>query len=200
MIRRLPLIPTILVAAAVAIMIGLGIWQLNRAEEKDGLLTQYRAAAEQPEISWPTVPPTGDLPLFRTATAFCLEPLTKRALAGRNLAGEPGYSHIVHCRTGAEGPGIAVDVGWSRDPQTPIRWGGGMVRGTVAPDSRYRMRLVAEESPDGLQPSAPPSVETIPNNHRLYAVQWFAFAIAALIIYLLALRKRLGAGSTGAAG
>jgi surfeit locus 1 family protein len=31
----------------------------------------------------------------------------------------------------------------------------------------------------------------IPNNHRSYAVQWFAFALIALIIYGLAVRKRL---------
>src|SRR5205085_173423 len=37
-IRRLPLIPTIIVAAAVAIMIGLGVWQLQRARWKEGLL------------------------------------------------------------------------------------------------------------------------------------------------------------------
>ena len=30
----------------------------------------------------------------------------------------------------------------------------------------------------------------IPNNHRMYAVQWFAFAAIALLIYGLALRKR----------
>ncbi|HEX6072551.1 MAG TPA: SURF1 family cytochrome oxidase biogenesis protein, partial [Sphingomicrobium sp.] len=37
MIRRLPVIPTIVVAAAVAAMIGLGIWQLQRAHWKEGL-------------------------------------------------------------------------------------------------------------------------------------------------------------------
>ena len=31
MIRRLPVIPTIIVLAAVALMIGLGVWQLQRA-------------------------------------------------------------------------------------------------------------------------------------------------------------------------
>jgi cytochrome oxidase assembly protein ShyY1 len=31
MIRRLPVLPTIIVAAAVALMIGLGIWQLQRS-------------------------------------------------------------------------------------------------------------------------------------------------------------------------
>ncbi|HNJ47416.1 MAG TPA: SURF1 family protein, partial [Novosphingobium sp.] len=33
----------------------------------------------------------------------------------------------------------------------------------------------------------------IPNNHLSYAVQWFLFAATALVIYGLALRKRLAA-------
>ena len=44
MIRRLPILPTILVAAAVVVMIGLGVWQLSRAEWKERLIAQYRAA------------------------------------------------------------------------------------------------------------------------------------------------------------
>jgi len=35
-----------------------------------------------------------------------------------------------------------------------------------------------------------PSMEQIPNNHLSYAIQWFAFAIIALVIYFLALRWR----------
>jgi cytochrome oxidase assembly protein ShyY1 len=54
-----------------------------------------------------------------------------------------------------------------------------------------RMRLVAASPPPGLEPSAPPSLASIPNNHRSYALQWFSFAAIALIIYALALRKRL---------
>ena len=51
--------------------------------------------------------------------------------------------------------------------------------------------LVAASAPPGLQPSALPSLEAIPNNHRFYAVQWFLFAAIALAIYVIALRKRL---------
>ena len=40
MTRKLPLVPTILVAGAVAVMIGLGVWQLQRAKWKEGLLRQ----------------------------------------------------------------------------------------------------------------------------------------------------------------
>ena len=39
--RRLPLLPTLVVAGAVAVMIGLGIWQLQRAAWKERLLAEY---------------------------------------------------------------------------------------------------------------------------------------------------------------
>jgi cytochrome oxidase assembly protein ShyY1 len=193
------LIPTIIVAAAAAVMIALGIWQLGRAKEKDRLLAQYRAAEGLPPIAFPTTP-LGDeqLPLFRHATAMCVQPIGKRASAGRNRAGETGYVHIIDCRTGFEGPGVSVELGWSRDPNAKVSWAGGPVSGVIAPDRRSRMRLVAATAPPGLQPSSPPSLETIPNNHRSYAVQWFLFALIALVIYALAVRKRLRPGEPAA--
>lgn len=191
MIRRLPLLPTILVALAVAAMIGLGIWQLDRARWKDGLIAQYRAAAKLPPIAFPAFPGSGEPPLFRWATGFCLEPVSSRAVAGANRKDETGYVHIVGCATGAEGPGMAVELGWSKDPNAKWNWPGGPVTGMIAPDRTNGIRLVAATSPPGLEPSAPPSLAAIPNNHRLYAVQWFLFAGIALLIYMLALRKRL---------
>jgi surfeit locus 1 family protein len=192
MIRRLPLIPTVIVAAAVATMIGLGIWQLQRAGWKERLLSQYSAAEKLPPITWPTTPLKAEqLPLYRHATAVCLRPIGKRAMAGENRSGETGYVQIIDCATGAEGPGMSVEVGWSKNPNAKVNWAGGPVSGIIAPDRRTRMRLVAASSPPGLQPSAPPSLSSIPNNHRFYAIQWFSFAAIALIIYGLALRKRL---------
>ena len=191
MTRRLPVLPTIIVAAAVALMIGLGVWQLQRAKWKEGLLAQYRQAQNLPPISWPTVPLAKNrLPLFRNATGNCLRPVSKRAIAGENKAGEPGYVQIVDCTTGAEGPGISVELGWSRNPNAKVNWSGGLVSGTIAPDRRSGMRLVAASAPPGLEPSAPPSLDSIPNNHRSYALQWFSFAAIALIIYGLALKRR----------
>ena len=176
MTRRLPLIPTLVVLAAVAIMIGLGVWQLQRAQWKESLLAQY-AKAEQ-------------LPLFRHATGMCQRIVGHRAQAGENRAGEPGYAHIVDCSTGAEGPGMSVEVGWSKNPNARVNWSGGLVSGVIAPDRRSRMRLVAASAPQGLEPSAAPTLSSIPNNHRSYALQWFAFAAIALVIYALAVRKR----------
>ena len=190
MIKRLPLIPTLVVAAAVATMIALGVWQLHRAEWKEQLLSQYRAASTLPPIAFPTGPRVGDPPLYRWATGNCLRPVSSRATAGQNRKGESGYVHIVQCATGAEGPGMAVEIGWSRDPKAKWQWPGGPVTGMIAPDRQNIIRLVADGAPAGLQPSAMPSTDTISNNHRLYAVQWFLFAAIALVIYVLALRRR----------
>ena len=121
MIRRLPIIPTIVVLAAVAVMIGLGIWQLQRARWKEGLIHRYAEAERLPPITFPTEPlRDNQLPLFRNATGVCLRIVGQRAVAGENRGGEPGYAHIVDCATGAEGPGMSVEVGWSKDPNAKV--------------------------------------------------------------------------------
>jgi surfeit locus 1 family protein len=190
MIRKWPLIPTILVAAAVATMIGLGIWQLQRRQEKLALLDRYAAAQRQPPITWPTAPFGGPLPLFRAATGHCLSVTGFRTGAGQNRTGDPGFLVIAECRVGAEGPGMPVELGWSKNPNAGHDYKGGLVSGIIAPDSKSRMRLVAAEPGPGLMASAPPSLDSIPNNHLSYAVQWFAFAAAAALIYVLALKQR----------
>jgi cytochrome oxidase assembly protein ShyY1 len=38
-----------------------------------------------------------------------------------------------------------------------------------------------------------PSAAATPNNHLAYAGQWFLFALAASVIYILAVRRRLRA-------
>jgi cytochrome oxidase assembly protein ShyY1 len=191
MTRRLPVLATIVVFAAVGLMIGLGVWQLQRAKWKESLVTRYAQAERLPPIEYPTVPMTdAQLPLFRHATGVCLRVVGQRAVAGENRSGEPGYAHVVDCSTGAEGPGMSVEVGWSKDPNAAVNWKGGPVSGVIGPDRRTRIRLVASSAPPGLQPSAPPSLDQIPNNHRSYAAQWFSFAVIALVIYALALRRR----------
>jgi surfeit locus 1 family protein len=191
--RRLPIIPTVLVALAVATMIGLGVWQLQRAKWKEALLGQYAHSSTLPPVAFPTAP-TSDPPLFRRATGYCLQPAGRTAVAGENRSGEPGYVHIVTCRTGAEGPGMAVQIGWSKNPSAPFRWSGGRVSGIIVRDRTHRIRLVSDRPAAGLEPSAAPDVRSIsaitPGGHRMYAVTWFALAATALVIYLLVLRKR----------
>lgn len=191
MTRKLPIVPTVVVVAAVAVMIGLGVWQLQRAKWKEGLLQQYAAAEKLAPISFPTLPMKDDqLPLFRHATGVCLKPVGRRTVPGEGVSGEPGFVHIIDCSTGAEGPGMSVAVGWSKDPNAKVNWPGGPVSGIIAPDNLTRLRLVAASAPAGLETVAPPSLASISNNHRSYAIQWFAFAGIAALIYGLALRLR----------
>jgi cytochrome oxidase assembly protein ShyY1 len=194
---KFPWLATALVGVAVAVMIGLGVWQLQRAEWKRGLLELYAEAPRLPEVAWPVVPVKPEALYFRRATGFCMQVVGWRAVAGRNRRDQPGWSHIAACRTGAEGPGMQVDIGWSKGSGAPA-WRGGEVRGIIAPDSKHALRLVASEAAPGLEPSAPPTRDSISNNHMMYAVQWFLFALIAAIIYVLALRKRRREGAAPA--
>ena len=50
--------------------------------------------------------------------------------------------------------------------------------------------VVADPPLAGLEASATPDPHDLPNNHLAYAGQWFFFAVTALVIYWLALRRR----------
>lgn len=189
--KRLPLIPTLFVAAAVVVMVGLGIWQIQRASEKKALLARYAAAQGLPAIALPQVPDPANPPLYRRASAFCLRVTDWQALSGRNVRGDAGWVHVASCARGAEGPGFQAVMGWSATPDAP-KWTGGQVDGVVGPDRAHVVKLVARTPAPGLLPAAPPSLDDVPNNHLFYAAQWFFFAAAAVVIYLLALRRREG--------
>src|SRR3546814_380340 len=135
LMRRFPLIATLIVALAVAAMIGLGVWQLQRMTWKDGLLNSYASAQGLPSIDWPVSPDPQHPPLFRRASADCARVVDWRSGSGRNRAGEPGWVHIAECRTPA-GADMQVVVGWSQRPD-PVTWQGGRVSGIIAPDSQH---------------------------------------------------------------
>ena len=45
-LMRVPILPTLVVAAAIAIMIALGIWQLGRMDEKAALIARAEQALQ----------------------------------------------------------------------------------------------------------------------------------------------------------
>ena len=204
MTRRVPLVPTIIVVMAVAVMIGLGIWQLHRKDEKEAMLALAAANPAKPAVSYPRTPPVPAELLFRRSSAYCLRVTGWQTEAGRAADGSVGYRHIAQCVTGAEGPGLLVALGVTQKLDARPNWSGGPLRGWISeePDHRsllsrlggkappLRPMLIADHAPAGLKPVAPPTVADVPNNHLAYAVQWFFFAAIALIIYLLALRRR----------
>jgi cytochrome oxidase assembly protein ShyY1 len=194
MIRRLPIIPTVVVALVVAGCIAAGIWNLRRASFHQAELRNYQAASRLPPVAFPTAPmPDERLPIYRYATGNCLQPVGKRTSVGENQSGEPGFAIIIDCATGAEGPGMSVQVGWSKNPNATTSWSGGIVSGVIVRDKRSRIRLVAATPAPGLEPNGPvkAAVSVSPGQNRGYAIQFWSFAAIALIIYGLAVRKRL---------
>jgi surfeit locus 1 family protein len=202
--RRLPIMPTLIVACAVAAMIGLGIWQLTRHREKQAVLSVLSGNPARPAVSFPGFGPVPRDLLFRPSSVTCLRVVGWREEAGKAADGSTGYRAIAECATGAEGPGALVTVGVMGRPGTSPDWRGGKVEGWISeePDHRsmlsrlagravpLRPMLIARSPAAGLKAAAPPSVGDVPNNHLAYAVQWFFFAAVAVVIYLLALRKR----------
>lgn len=187
--KKVPFWPTLIVGLAIAVMIGLGIWQVQRMAWKDALLAEYAGAANRPAITWPVVPDPQALPLYRKSSVNCLEVTGWRSSSGRSARGQAGWVHIASCRTGAEGPGAQIVAGWSVRPDNPD-WTGGTASGIIAPDSVHLIRLIAAPPVAGLDAVQPPSPEDIPNNHWAYAVQWFLFAGIAAVIYVMAVVRR----------
>ena len=95
-LRQLPIIPTVVVVLAAAIMVGLGVWQLGRADEKTELLARYAAAGDNQElVAWP-----GDdkellkKRLYRRTEVDCVKVTELTAVAGTNAKGTPGWAQI----------------------------------------------------------------------------------------------------------
>lgn len=204
MTRAVPIVPTIIVLLAAALMVRLGVWQLHRLHEKEALLARYAANATKPPLPFAALFPVSDDALYRRTSAYCLDVVNWQAAAGRAADGAAGWRHIAACRTGAEGPGIAVDMGVSAAADAPV-WKGGPISGrlTRAPSDQPLITrlfgraaplsspmIVSDRAAPGLKPSAQPNPADIPNNHLSYAVQWFLFAVTALVIYAVALRQR----------
>lgn len=208
MIKRIPIIPTILVVLAVATMIGLGLWQLQRKTLNEVLLRQVSANASKPGISYPELGPVSVTSLHRTSSITCLRVVSWREDSGSDSKGRSGTRYLAECVTGAEGPGALIVAGVSDRPNVQVAWKGGQVEGiiTTEPDRQsmiaklfgqklvLRPMLVSKQGLGGLRTAQPPSLSKIRSkiaNNGSYALQWFLFAAAAAVIYVLAVRKKM---------
>lgn len=201
--KRIPILPTLLVLLAMGVMVRLGFWQIDRMQQKEALLVQYAAADQQPVLKYDGTLNDRKM-LFRRVEGSCHKVEGGGMVAGRNAKGEAGWAHAVNCFAiapappgeavidGYSGSEALVVIGWSREPRE-VQWSGGSYAGTVAPGAGNTVRIIADPPLAGLEANARPDPANVPNNHWSYAVQWFLFALTALTIYGLALRKRLAA-------
>jgi cytochrome oxidase assembly protein ShyY1 len=199
--KRFPIVSTLVVLLAVAAMVALGLWQLQRRSEKAALIAHATANLYRTPVPLPTRI-TDDL-LFARVTATCAQPGEWTMAAGRSVADATGYRHIIACRS-PRGQAFRVDMGVASDPALRPSWAGGRVSGTltqapggstlfdrIAGRAQPPEPMIVSDTPaPGLSASRRPNPASLPDNHLAYAVQWFAFAAAAIVIYMLALRRR----------
>jgi surfeit locus 1 family protein len=179
--RRIPILPTLFVAAAIAVMIGLGVWQLQRSAWKTALIRNLEASSAT-----------------RRMTFACTIDAKPEVRAGRNMAQATGYRYLVPCRRStSDGDQVEfvegkLDIGWSTRPNLlpHVRQSGVFTGSYEAGEAGRNQILVLEKPVPPLERSALPKAADLPNNHMAYALQWFFFAAAAAVIYVLALRRR----------
>jgi surfeit locus 1 family protein len=186
--KRIPVIATLVVLAAVALMVGLGVWQLQRLHWKEGLIARYQVAMSQPQMDWHDGIPLGARGDYRRVRLPCTRFDGEHLVGGRNAQGQSGWAHWVTCS--APSGSITVVAGWSRD-LAPRALAPAVVTGHVlGGDKGEDLRIVADPPLGRLEANATPDPRDLPNNHFSYAVQWFLFAATALVIYGIALWKR----------
>ncbi len=218
------LVPLIFGLLGTAVLIWLGVWQLQRLAWKEGVLAQIETRITANPVALPQTVTDADRWLPVAATGR-IGPEFLRVLVSRKQFGA-GYRVISAFETG-DGRRILLDRGFVA-LDTPIPAGGAaQVVGNVhLPDDRTsatpandeakniwfardiaRMAAVLQTEPllvvarslDPAEPGVTPlpvDTATIPNDHFGYALQWFGLAVVwtAMTGYLLFRNRRTAKG------
>jgi surfeit locus 1 family protein len=110
--RRFPWILTVLTALALCLLIGLGVWQVERLQWKVGLMDAADAAAAKPPAPLVEVLGQGDLQ-FRKALMVCRGLATAPYVELQTIHdGKPGVRLISACRPEGQDFSLLIDRGF----------------------------------------------------------------------------------------
>ncbi len=189
--RQLPLLPTLFVLAVLPVLIGLGVWQLQRMQWKNAMLAAMSASVDQPLLALGNQPIPANAAFRHISIRLDCPRQQPGAEAGRNRQGQTGWAFTLGCRSGRQP--VKLVIGWHARPdgwqRASLPFGVQPHNGLAVPGPDGRWRLSSSTAPPPLQPVAPPTPAEIPNNHLAYAIQWFAFAGVLLTIYGVLLRR-----------
>lgn len=201
MTRRRALAATLFTLVALAILVGLGQWQLDRRVWKADLIARYEAASRLPPVEprdfFKSMVGEKDL-AYRRGVADCRPGLVRPydLRGGVSATGQGGYWILVNCGDQRRSPDLVVAIGWAGRPDVPPIRVDTTVAGTLllhpygdAPD-RPRFLLVAERPVPPLLAARQPDPRDLPDNHLGYALTWFGLAAALLGVYLVYIRPR----------
>ena len=163
--RRFPWILTVLTALALCLLIGLGVWQVERLQWKVGLMDAADAAAAKPPAPLAEVLGQGDLE-FRKALMVCRGLATAPYVELQTIHdGKPGVRLISACHPEGQDFSLLIDRGFIPEAVS--------ARPRVI-DSTLPLVLVGEfrtfSRPNGMTPA--------PSNGRFYGRDTEAMAAA----------------------
>lgn len=237
--------PSLIVAALLVLLIGLGFWQLDRAEQKRALLEDFRDrpteaavrlhAGLEPKPGW----------RYRQAWARGEYDGRHQFLLDNKVHnGRVGYHVLTPLRLAHSDAVVLVNRGWvpqgrtrqdlpalpvssegtvtvegviDLPPEDVFTLGEGEDRAPGWPKVLQRIRfdlqgsqldadllplvlLLGPDEPDGFVRQWAPVPSFGPARHIGYAVQWFALALALVILFFWAVKRPLDETGSGAKG
>ena len=113
--RRFPWILTLLTVAALVLLVGLGVWQVERLKWKEGLIAAAEAAAAKPPEPLDQVLADGDLE-FRKALIVCPGLATAPYVELQSIhEGQAGVRLISACKPAGAAFSLLIDRGFVAD-------------------------------------------------------------------------------------
>lgn len=105
--------PTLGAAATIALMIHLGLWQVDRGQEKQRMQDRYDAMAREPAVAMPQTPVSAEDYRYRRVQAEgAYDPRYMILLDNRVLRGRVGYEVVMPLRLGESAMHLLVNRGW----------------------------------------------------------------------------------------
>jgi surfeit locus 1 family protein len=214
------LLPTLALLPVLAILIGLGTWQVQRLQWKNDLLARFAIAEASPAT--PLTDPPADYTKVFVDGRFLYD---REAMLWVEVRGTTLGGFLLTPLQRDAGPPLLVDRGWVpmeggviARPEGPVRVEGyirpGETAGAMsATDDTARRRFytfdpavigaaigVADLAPYGLVAMGPltgtlpqpaQAMPEPPNSHLGYVITWYGLALAALGVFIVWARARL---------
>jgi surfeit locus 1 family protein len=224
--RRL-LVPTLVMLPVLALLLGLGTWQVARLAWKTDLIARIAAAEAAPPV--PLADPPQPLAKVEATGRF---DHGREALLGLELRGTVLGARLLTPLLRDDAPAVLVDRGWvplRRDRPLARPEGEQRVTGWVRPAETAGFAAARDDIPGrhfhtfdpaaigaalglpavapyglvalGDGPGLPEPARTLPrptNNHLGYVITWYGTALALVGVFLVWARRRLKDGTPDA--